>query len=204
MLVLGAALGGAQACPAGSCAVAAAAVAPEAEPTPLVDGKRMRALMRAFGKLRGRSPQFSTGSGTRLSPSMSPAAIERRMAADGAEPVLRVLWGRCASHAQLCSWVELEAHVHRELHMLDCESPAAVRVMRLEGHVIVEQAPSSTTQSYEVDVGPVGCAADERPPGAVPEGARSAFLYVVGSHGLVQVAVRRLPVQALTRALEGP
>src|SRR4029079_19510497 len=96
-LVLHAALGSSS-CPPDICLESAI----HPEPEPPVYGRRLRAIMRSFGHLRGERPRFITTEGTALSPSLSVATIEQRLRADGANPAFRVLYGRCASHDESC------------------------------------------------------------------------------------------------------
>jgi hypothetical protein len=147
---------------------------------------------------------FITTEGTSLSPSMSVAAIERRLRADGANPAFRVLYGRCASHDESCPSVDIEVHVHTELDALDCDEPTVRQVTRADSHVVVEHQPEGDLQTLEVSVGPSGCAGDPRPTGdAALADSRSAWIYISGSHGMAHAALGQLPVRAITRALAG-
>lgn len=200
-LLLHATLGSASACPPDVCLESA--IRPE--PVPEVHGRRLRTMMRAFGRLRGERPRFITTEGTPLSPSMSVASIERRLRADGANPAFRVLYGRCASHDESCPWADVEVRVHDEPQTLDCEAASVRRVTRAGLHVVVEHVPAGDMQDFEVSVGPGGCAGHDDPSNdeTPADHARSAWIYVSGTHGMAHAALGRLPVRTFMRALSG-
>ncbi len=200
-LLLHATLGSASACPPDVCLESAI----HPEPVPEVHGRRLRSMMRAFGRLRGKRPTFITTEGTPLSPSMSVASLERRLRADGANPAFRVLYGRCASHDESCPWADIEVRVHDELDALDCEASNVRRVTRAGEHVVVEHVPQGDLQDFEVSIGPGGCAGDRAPSGdeASGDATRSAWIYLSGTHGMAHAALGQLPVRAIVRALAG-
>jgi len=198
-LLLHAALGSASACPPEVCLESAI----HPEPEPEVHGRRLRTMMRSFGRLRGRRPMFITTEGTPLSPSMSIASIERRLRADGANPAFRVIYGRCASHDESCPWADVEVHILAEPQALDCDAATVRRVIRAGDHLVVEHVAEGDVQTFEVSVGPGGC---EGPPSAGEDEApgddvRSAWIYLSGSHGMAHAVLGRLPVRTLLRAL---
>jgi hypothetical protein len=194
-LVLHATLGAAS-CPPDVCHESAT------EPEPPVEAERVRAMMRAFGRLRGARPVFVTTEGTALSPSMSVAAIERRLRADGGNAAFRVLYGRCASHDETCPWADVEVHVHAELDALDCDAATVRRVTRAGDQLVLEHAPEGDLQDFEVNVGPGGCAGEGPASGDVaPAGPRSAWIYLTGTHGMAHAALGQLPIRAIRRAL---
>jgi hypothetical protein len=196
-LMLHVALGGPWPCPSDIC--------PESglDPEPPVHARRLRSMMRSFGRIRGKHPAFITTEGTPLSPSMSIAAIARRLRDDGGNPSFRVLYGRCASHDESCPWADLEVRVHDELDALDCDAATVRRVTRAGHHVVVEHEPQGELQDFDVSVGPGGCAGDRPPSGDTAPAAstRSAWIYVSGTHGMAHAALGQLPVRAITRAL---
>ena len=203
-LLLHATLGSALPCPPGVCLESALESA--REPEPEVHGRELRAMMRSFERVRGKRPTFITSEGTPLSPSMSVGSIERRLRADGANPAFRVLYGRCASHDEDCPWADVEVRVHDgldALDILDCEAKSARRVIRAGDHVVVEHVPQGNLQEFEVSVGAGGCAGDRD--GISDDGtksdARSAWIFVSGTHGMAHAVLGRLPVRAMMRAL---
>lgn len=178
------------------------------EPEAKVYGRELRAMMRSFEQVRGRQPTFITTEGTSLSPSMSVRSIERRLRADGSNPGFRVLYGRCASHDEDCPSADVEVRVQYgldALDVLDCEAKTARRVIRAGDHVVVEHVPQGNLQEFEVSVGSDGCAGDrdaDTDDGTTGD-ARSAWIFVSGTHGMAHAVLGRLPVRAIMRALAG-
>ena len=200
-LLLHAMLGSTSACPPDVCLESAIRPEPELE----VHGRRLRTMMRAFGRLRGERPRFISTEGTPLSPSMSVASIERRLRADGANPAFRVLYGRCASHDESCPWADVEVRVHTELEVLECDTATVRRVTRAGQHVVVEHEPAGELQEFEVSVGAGGCTGDEPPTDGAAEttSTLSVWIHVSGTHGMAHAALGRLPVRAIMRTLSG-
>jgi hypothetical protein len=137
---------------------------------------------------------------------MSVRSIERRLRADGSNPAFRVLYGRCASHDEDCPSADVEVRVYDgldALDVLDCEAKTARRVIRAGEHVVVEHVPQGNLQEFEVSVGAGGCAGEEGTEDGTNGDARSAWIFVSGTHGMAHAVLGQLPVRALKRAIAG-
>lgn len=199
-LLLHATLGAAHLCPPDICLESA--IRPEPEPE--VHGRRLRSIMRAFGRLRGERPRFVTTEGTPLSPKLSVATLEQRLRADGANAAFRVIYGRCASHDESCPWADVEVRVHEEPGAFECPAAAEERAMRAEVHVEVEPLTAGEPQTLDLSVGPRICAgAHDRSDEEVFVATRSAWIYVAGTHGMANAALSRLPMKTILRVLAG-
>lgn len=170
-------------CPPDVCAPVPAA---PVEPVAHKYGRQLRRVMRAFPKLRGRAPWFSTSEGARLRTSDSIRTLNARLAeADGA---LYVGYGHCASHSRTCPSASLE--ITFEPEDLDDGIHAAHTVTRLPSQRVYQLSNETAFEQEWL----VHIPAKDGP-------ARTAAVWIIGTLGFDRLALGALPVRAIQRAL---
>lgn len=200
MLVVAALLGVLSAdpwnCPEQVCGPAPPAVV---EPGALLHARQLRDIMRAFGRLDGERPWFTTSAGHRLRPSMSARLIEAIIREDEGIPEFTAHYGRCATHSWTCPWASVTVALH-EAGSGCGEAKGVARTTETATHRVREFEHVPPESEFDVDVPPPKCGAN-RAAGAGRDQSEAAHVSIGGTLGRGRRALGQLPVRAILGAL---
>lgn len=158
------------------------------EPQPDLHARELRSVMRAFPKVLGRAPWFSTSEGDRIRRSDSVRILERRLLdSDG---LLYVHYGHCASHSRTCATAELVVDLEGAV---EASETAEARILAaLPSQWVYKLSDYGAFEQEWVVLIPAKDDADRR-----------AAVWLIGNLGLERAALGSLPVRAIRDALAG-
>lgn len=173
-------------CPDGVCG----AKPPEVmEAQPDLHAREVRSIMRAFPRVRGQSPWFSTSEGSRIRRSDSVRTLERRLlSSDG---LLYIHYGHCVSHSRTCPSAELAVDLEAEIDAREMTEARILADLPMQ-RVYKLGDDRAFDQEWLVLIPTKG------------DANREVAVWLIGNLGLERAALGSLPVRAIRDALARP